>query len=275
MNKDNECRMKKYYDEEKNSLIYEGINENAYTFMDKATKDYGEYTAITYFGNKISYTEFKEWVNIYANNLSEYGLKAGDSITLLLPNTPEIVYYFYACWILGVTVSPIDPRTSPVNVLRIIKNTDAKLLVVILDKYAEKVLPILDKISVEKIVVVSPTDSMGNSLKEEIGRGLYKTKEFYLNLTDKNFSGSKIIMNKKFIKSRKLGNITPVFYETELGFPAVNLFTSGTEGSPKTALHSHQAYNVKANQIQFALPKAVPGDKFLGIIPFFSGYGSF
>ncbi len=39
--------MKKYFDEEKNSLIYEGINENAYMFIEKATKNYGDYTAIT------------------------------------------------------------------------------------------------------------------------------------------------------------------------------------------------------------------------------------
>lgn len=194
---------------------------------------------------------------------------------MLLPNIPEIVYYFYACWILGVTVSPIDPRTSPMNIIRIIKNTNAKLLVVILDKYAEKVSPILGEIGVEKIVVVSPTDSMGNSLKEKVGKGLYKAKEFYLNMADKDFAGSKIVMNRKFINHKKIGNRSPVFYETELGLPAANLFTSGTEGSPKTALHSHQAYNVKAKQIQFALPKAVPGDKFLGIMPFFTGYGSF
>lgn len=37
MNMDNK---RKYYDKE-NSLIYEGINDNAYAFIDKATKDYG------------------------------------------------------------------------------------------------------------------------------------------------------------------------------------------------------------------------------------------
>ncbi len=267
--------MTKYYGQDKDELIYEGINKNAYTFIDEATTGFGDYTALTYFGNKISYDEFKEKVNIYANNLLEYGLKKGDSITLLMPNTPEIVYYFYACWILGVTVSPIDPRTNPTGICEIINNTNAKLLVTILDKYAEKVSPILNKINVEKIVVVSPTDSMGNSVKESIGRGLYKAKEFYLNLVDKDFASSKTVMNRKFINNNNKENIEPVFFETELGMPAVNLFTSGTEGSPKTALHSHQAYNVKAKQIQFALPRAVPGDKFLGIIPFFSAYGSF
>lgn len=267
--------MTKYYGEKIDNLIKEGINTNAYTFIDNATKDLGAYTALTYFDNKITYDEFKEKVNLYANNLLSFGLYKGDSISLLMPNTPEIVYYFYACWILGIKVAPIDPRMNPEGIRDIIDKSNSKVLVAILDKYAEKVSPIIDKINVEKVVIVSPTDSMINNLKGKIGRAVYKYKELYLNMIDRDFSSNKVIRNKKFINPSKKGTVQPVYYESPLGMPAVNLFTSGTEGSPKIAVHSHEAYNAKAKQIEYTLPNAVPGDKFLGIIPFFSAYGSF
>ena len=266
--------MDRYYSEEIDKEVLNGVNMNAYSFIEKANENREQLTAFTYFGAETTYKEFKEKVNTYANNLLSYGLKKGDSITFLLPNTPEIMYYYYAAWILGVTVCPIDPRTNPNGIKKIVNDSNSRLLISILDKYAEKVSPILDDINVEKIVVVSPTDSMSNGFKQNIGKIVYKYKEFYLNLVDKDFSSDKIVMNKKFIKSIT-GNIKPIYTDDYSKLHAVNLFTSGTEGTPKTAIHSHQNYNVKAKQIEYALPRANPGDKFLGIIPFFSAYGSF
>ncbi len=264
-----------YYEKNAGDLIHEGIYDNAYNFIDNATKNIGSYNALTYFDSQISYDEFKEKVNIYANNLLDFGLEKGGSITLLMPNTPEIVYYFYACWKLGIMVFPVDPRTNSEGIKAIINESNSKILVAILDKYAEKVSPIIDKIDVEKIVIVGPTDSMGKSLKESLGKCVYKYKEFYLNIVDRDFASDRIIMNKNFINLQNKGDLKPVYSREPLGMPAAGLFTSGTEGSPKLALHSHEAYNAKAKQIELALPNAVPGDKFLGIIPFFSAYGSF
>ena len=267
--------MTKYYGEDIDNAILKGVDKNAYSFVDDSTKDFNDYTALTYFNTKITYGEFKKKVNEYANNLLKYGLQVGDSITLLLPNTPEIVYYYYAAWVLGVKVSPIDPRTNPLGIQKIINDTNSKLLVAILDKYVEKISPIIDNINVDKIVIVSPTDSMSSALKTNIGKALYKSKEIYLNIVDKDFASDKIIMNKNFINNKLIDNIIPFYEKRDNGLPAVNLFTSGTEGTPKTAVHSHENYNIKARQILYGLPRAVPGDKFLGIIPFFSAYGSF
>jgi len=85
---------------------------------------------LTYFGSQISYDEFKEKVNIYANHLLDFGLEKGDSITLLMPNTPEIVYYFYACWKLGIIVFSVDPRTNSEGIKEIINESNSKIFIV-------------------------------------------------------------------------------------------------------------------------------------------------
>jgi long-chain acyl-CoA synthetase len=217
----------------------------------------------------------KKKVNIYANKLKSYGLEKGDSISLLLCNTPEVVYYYYAAWVLGVKVCPLDPRTNADGIKDMINRCHCKLLVAILDKYQDKVSPIINKINVDKIVIVSPTDEMGYSIKGTIGKALYKHKEHQLNLVDKDFASDKIIMNKKFLKGVTDTKVPSVYEETKYGMPAACLFTSGTTGTPKAAVHSHEAYNAKAKQIVYTIPNVDRGESFLGIIPFFSAYGSF
>lgn len=263
------------YTESQINDVTTDINMNAYDFIDKNSKSYGNLTALTYFGNKIKYNDFKQKVNLYANRLMNYGLQKGDRFTLVLPNTPEIVYYYYAAWVLGCVICPIDPRTNPNGILDMINNTKSKIVISVLDKYSEKIVPIMDKMCAEKVIIVSPTDSMGTSLKEDFGKLVYKYKEFYLNLKDKDFASDKVIMNTTFLKGTTNNPIKSVYDPTELGMPAACMFTSGTEGTPKAAVHSHEAFNAKAKQILYALPKAKPGDKFLGIIPFFSAYGAF
>lgn len=270
-----ELSVKNYYGIEACNDVVTDINMNAYDFIDKATKDYEGYTAMTYFNKKISYAEYKRNVNIYANKLKSYGLKQGDSISLVLANTPEIVYYYYAAWALGVKVCPLDPRTNPSGIQDMINRSECKLLVAIFDKYKEKISPILDKINVDKVVIVCPTDEMGYSIKGTIGKILYKYKQEKLNLVDKDFSSNRIIMNKDFIKGSSDTKIKTVYEETVDGMPASCLFTSGTTGTPKAALQSHESYNAKAKQIGYTFPYLNRGDKFLGIIPFFSAYGGF
>ena len=267
--------MNNYFGKEVEEFVFKDIKMNAYDFVDKATKKYEDYTAMTYFGKEISYADFKRKVNIYANKLRSYGLEKGDSISLLLGNTPEVVYYYYASWVLGVKVCPLDPRTNADGIKDMINKCDCKLLVAILDKYQDKVSPIIDKINVDKIVIVSPTDEMGYSVKGTIGKALYKYKEHKLNLVDKDFASNKIIMNSKFLKGSPDTKVETVYEEGPLGMPAACLFTSGTTGTPKAAVHSHEAYNAKAKQIVYSIPNVDPGEKFLGIIPFFSAYGSF
>ena len=96
-----------------------------------------------------------------------------------------------------------------------------------------------------------------------------------LNLIDKDFSSSRIVLNNDFLKNTSNSEIKTVYEETRYGMPAVHIFTSGTEGNPKAAVHSHEAYIRKSKQVNYALPEGKAGDKFLGIIPFFSAYGSF
>ena len=267
--------MNKVYTEEMEKDVFTGVNKNAYDFIKEQVDGYDDYTAMTYFGREISYSDFKREVSRYANKLKSYGIKKGDAVGLLIGNTPEVVYYYYAAWALGAVVCPLDPRTNPKGILDALNRSNVKLLCAMVDVYSDKVSPIINNLSCEKIVLTDPTDEMGISVKGVIGKALYRLKERKLNKVDKDFSTSRIIFNRDFIKNSSLEEIKTVYEETKYGMPAAHIFTSGTEGDPKAAVHSHEAYNRKSKQVSYALPDGRAGDKFLGIIPFFSAYGSF
>lgn len=267
--------MSKVYNEEMEKDVFTGVDKNAYDFIKEQIVGYDDYTALTYFGNEIPYSKFKEEVNRYASKLKSYGLQKGDVVGLLLGNTPEVVYYYYAAWALGIVICPLDPRTNPKGIAEALNRSKVKVLCAMIDVYSDKVSPILNDLMCEKVVLVDPTDEMKASVKGYIGKALYRLKEHKLNKVDKDFASSRIILNRDFLKDATCEEVKTVYEETKYGMPASHMFTSGTEGNPKAAVLSHEAYNRKSKQVTYALPDGKAGDRFLGIIPFFSAYGSF
>ena len=150
--------MNKVYTEEMEKDVFTGVNKNAYDFIKEQVDGYDDYTAMTYFGREISYSDFKREVNRYANKLKSYGIKKGDAVGLLIGNTPEVVYYYYAAWALGAVVCPLDPRTNPKGILDALNRSNVKLLCAMVDVYSDKVSTIINNLYCEKIVLIDSKD---------------------------------------------------------------------------------------------------------------------
>ncbi|MBI4851895.1 MAG: long-chain fatty acid--CoA ligase [Acidobacteria bacterium] len=78
----------------------------------------------------ISYQELDLITNQVANGLEKLGLKPGDKICILLPNSPEYVYLFLGAPKLGVTVVPINTALKQEECAYIIDNSDACAIVI-------------------------------------------------------------------------------------------------------------------------------------------------
>lgn len=265
-----------YYGEEAAKKILEGTKQNAFSYMDEKTSSLGSQIALTYLGTEITYDELKRNIHKYVNRLKSYGLQKGDCFSLVMPNTPETVYYKYAAWVMGAKVNLIDPRFNPEGILFSINMSSSKFAVVIVDKYLEKIVPIIDRLRVEHIIVVNPSDSIdlkqAKGVKPYIAKCLYTAKDLNLFFRDRDFRSNKVIINQSFMDGIESTFNQPIYEEN---MDASIVFTSGTTGTPKGAVLTHDAYNTKVNQIKYAVPKLYPGDRFLAAIPFFSAYGSF
>jgi len=83
--------------------------------FDDATEKWRSKTAIIFYGNKITFEQLRDKVDRFATALSQLGVKKGDTVALLMLNSPEFVIAFYAAIKIGAIVTPSVQFMYPVK----------------------------------------------------------------------------------------------------------------------------------------------------------------
>ncbi|MDQ3134973.1 MAG: long-chain-fatty-acid--CoA ligase [Acidobacteriota bacterium] len=81
-------------------------------------------------GRRWSYAEFDAAVNRTANLLAARGVGKGDVVSLLLPNGPEYVVAYFACFSLGALAGPINSLLKADEVAYALNHSEAKALLI-------------------------------------------------------------------------------------------------------------------------------------------------
>lgn len=232
--------------------IYEKIwNEN---------KDHLEDVAILYYGRKTNYRQLFSNIEKTAAAFVAEGVKAGDYVTVCSVNMPEVVYAFYALNRIGAVANMVDPRTNTERIGQYMKDAGSSF-VLTLDRALPRFTKLCDDGIVDKIVILSPADSLPMPLK--LG---YKMKN-KVSIT----TNDRCRVWKDFIQQGAGTKIEDYPYEKD--YPAAVVYTGGTTGIPKGAVLSNDLINTvvcgyKDNGLSFAR-----GDKCLSIMPPFIAYG--
>ncbi|HEU4712394.1 MAG TPA: AMP-binding protein [Pyrinomonadaceae bacterium] len=79
-------------------------------------------------GRKFTYREFETVVSRVARMLAANGVRKGDVVSLLLPNSVEYVVAYFACWWIGALAGPINSLLKAQEIEYVISNSEAKLL---------------------------------------------------------------------------------------------------------------------------------------------------
>ncbi len=77
----------------------------------------------------VSFVELDKLVNRLANGLRNLGIKKGDRVAIMLPNTPDFVYTFYACQKLGAVAVPFNTMYKGREISHILRDSGAKAIV--------------------------------------------------------------------------------------------------------------------------------------------------
>lgn len=285
----------KYYDEEvlnkklPEKTIYEYITEN--------NKKYPNRIALNYFGKKITYGQLLKNIDQAARAFRAYGIREGDIVTICMPTIPETIYVYYALSKIGAIANMVDPRTSKEGIENYINEAKSKMLIMI-DVAADKARDAKKKTTIEKIITVSPTDSLPlgimlkkaskdiNSIyedKKEAAKSKYekepKKKDIildYFNDMKKNessFSKSgECIPWSKFFKAGKKENYEP-YPNYEKDKPLLIVHTGGTTGPSKGVVLSNFSVNAASFQCENAGYDFKREHSWLNIMPPFIAYG--
>ena len=252
----------KYYKKEDLKLKVPDIS--MYEALKEVVLKYESRTAINYFGKKLSYREFLNLIDKAALAFRSQGVRRGDIVTICMPNTPEAMVAFYAINKIGAISNMIHPLSGEVEIKEYLTSTNSVMLVMI-DVCYDKVKNIIKDTSVYKTIVVSARDSMPffTGLGYQISQG-FKIKgptksEAYLYWNDflKKASGYNNLLDIKISRDD----------------PAVILHSGGTTGKPKGIILSNGNFNALTEQAKIVFNDVEVGDRVLGIMPIFHGFG--
>ncbi len=251
----------KYYPKDKDNITVP--NMSIYEYLEKEVKERNS-IAINYFNYKISYTDLFKEIDICAKALRSQGIRPGDVVTILMPNTPEAVISFYAINKIGAIANMVHPLSAEEEIKHSLISTKSVLVITINLAY-EKIQSILKQTGVYKVVIVSASDSMPKLLK--LG----------YNLTQ----GRKILSPKKseeFIYWHEFMEKGKRYYEdvlvkTTKDQDAVILHSGGTTGTPKNIVLTNGNVNAIIEQVKIMVPNITADDKMLSILPLFHCFG--
>ena len=285
---------KKYYT--KKALDLMPPQETPYQFIWRHNKEHLSDTAFIYYGKKITFGELFTNIELTAKVMYGLGIRESDRVLYLMPNIPETAYFLYGGVRIGAVADYVDPRPESIDcsvsaqkMLTIIKTEKIKHIVSLDLCYLTMLHPIegeLKKLGLEKIIIVSASDSMDG-----------KTKLKYLTDTCiyASFQGLCVKMKRQkaiqeqFLDAKKKSSVSLLMYKElieqfkDTSFPDfsytaehldVIVHTSGTSGSmPKPIPLTNNNLNGYAYQTFNANMPIERGDRALHVLPYFAAFG--
>lgn len=212
-------------------------------FLDRAVSLYGTKEAIFCDERVFTYKELNDRVNQLSHGLKELGVKKGDRVAYLAPNTVEMLEGFYGVFQLGAVMVPLNIRLKPSDYVFILNHSETKILFVDQDLY-NLIAPIKDELkTVEKIIIHYKEDTC-----EETDYDVWLS-----NQTEKTFKREPLDEN----------DVCSLLY------------TSGTTGNPKGVMLTHRNNYLHALSTMHHL-RVQDSDVLLHVLPMFhvNGWGS-
>lgn len=248
----------KYYTDDQIELALPRLT--AFKYIEKENANNQNGIAINYFNKKITYGEMFNNIEYTTKAFSSVGVKKGDVVSIVSVTLPETIYSFYALNRIGAISNMIDPRTSIEGMKNYIVEVDSRIIVAI-DLIADRILQAIKGTNVEKVIIISPSDS------------LTLVKKFIYNLKEKKSNNNTILIRwRTFIREGMSIDYKEQEYESSLCCTIVH--TGGTTGVPKGVMLSNDNINAAAQQILKSPLPLNRGDVFLNIMPPFIAYGT-
>lgn len=216
-------------------------------------------------GGKLTYQKLDELANRFANALYQLGVRKGDRVAVMLPNSPHFIIAFFGAAKLGAVVVNVNPTYTAREIKHQLEDAGAETIVLL-----NLFWPRLQEVRAE------------TPLKRAIVTHIFDTLPF----------PSSLLVKAKQKRAPEWVDVQPehgVFFFQNLlnkfdaNPPKVDIhpddvalfqYTGGTTGLPKAAMLTHR--NLVCNTFQVAswLTNGVPGnEKMMAAIPFFHVYG--
>jgi long-chain acyl-CoA synthetase len=232
--------------------------------LDAAAARYPNHICLDFFGRQITCAEVAQRVARLSRGLREIGVRRGTRVALFLPNSPQLVFAFFAVLKAGGTVVNCNPLTGPGEFVRQMADSGAKTIVTLdLAPLYQKAAQALRETGVRRIVIASLADEMP-VLKGWLFRLAHWRERVSAPADDKHVP-FRDLMGSGDLRPDEPGDRADV---------AVLQYTGGTTGVPKAVMLSHRNLYANARQISLWFTRAEPGaERILAVLPLTHSFG--
>ena len=182
--------------------------------------------ALEYLGAEWTYKKLKKETDKAANSFYSSGLRIGDTVLIGASNCPEVVVCLLALNKIGVVSKWFDIRAGERDIEEYANESNCKYMISF-DMLISKVSKVIDNTSLERILVITPADSLS-----AIKRTGYAIKEMRSIPKDSRF-----IRFRDFIKNYN-SQLDIECVPFDKNRPSIMVQSSGTTGKPKVIVHS-------------------------------------
>jgi len=238
-----------------------------FDYLKEAAEKHPDKVAIHFLGEELPYKQIYGDALKLAQQLAELGLKKGDRMAIMLPNSPQSVIAYYAILMLGGIVVQINPLYVERELEHQLNDSGAKMIIC-LDQLYARVAHIKEKTVLEQIIVTGIQDYLPFSkdiLYTGVSQAEMPMKRDFEELT-------RVRVFKELLKQGQ-SSLPPVEISPEEDL-ALLQYTGGTTGQAKGAMLTHRNLIANTEQCQQWLYSHNYGEEvILGALPFFHVYG--
>jgi len=253
-----------FYDEGiPTSLSYPSVP--IFHFLDESTKKYADKPCTIFKGAEITYKEMSRITDQLAAALVDLGIKKGDRVGILIPNTPQFVIAFFAILKAGGVVVATNPQYTGREITHQANDSGMELMI-LMSNYYELVKSIQAETGIKQIIVTNIKETLPPLLSVLFTLAKEKKGGFKVSTRDNDLWLQDLL--KKYTDALRPD------VEVSTDDTAIFQYSGGTTGIPKAAIGLHR--NLVANSIQMLdwITTGVEGEEVVMMaIPLYHVYG--
>ncbi len=254
----------KFYEEGvKENIDFEDILIPQY--LEQSAENFPDRPALIFQGFSLSFQELNEKVARFTSVLKDFGIKKGDSVSILLPNVIPCVIAYFAILRVGGIVVMNNPLYTDVELEHQFNDSNSKLLIT-LDLLVARMVKLRKKTKIKKIIYTS----IGEYLP------FLKSLLFPLVAKKKGLAANVTPAPDLFKFKDILAKYSPDYSQEKVTLDDIAMYqyTGGTTGVSKGVMLTHKNISYQVQQCAAWFPTFDKGTEImLGALPFFHVFG--
>ena len=216
-------------------------------------------------GGKMTYRKLQEMVDRFATALYQLGVRKGDRVALMLPNSPHFVISFFAAAKIGAIVVNNNPTYTSRELKHQLVDSGAETFI-LLNIFYPRLREVQADTPIKRVIVAHVFDTLSFP-SSTLVKAKQKRSDDWVDVRPEHdiFFFQRLL--EKYGPTPPKSDVTP-------NDVALFQYTGGTTGLPKAAMLTHRNIVANTHQISAWMPSAKPGqEKVMAAIPFFHVYG--